>query len=276
MSIEQYAVIGHPIAHSKSPLIHQAFAKQFNKAIRYEAVLSPLDGFAATLHRLQREGYVGVNVTVPFKFEAYGLSQALSERAKAAGAVNTLSFHSAEASCQIQGDNTDGSGLVNDILRHFPTALASKNILLLGAGGAAQGVILPLLAQRPAQLTIANRSLNKAQAMLEKFAPASAIYGVPIAVNAYADCTTAFDVVINATSAGLTDTPLPLSPHLFTQHTLAYDMMYGRETPFMFQARMAGAQVLDGLGMLVEQAAEAFYIWHGVRPDTAAVMQALR
>lgn len=272
MSVEKYAVIGHPIAHSKSPLIHQAFAQQFDKSIVYDKVLAPLDGFLATVQALQQQGYVGANVTVPFKFEAFDLSQTLSERAQAAGAVNTLSFSQA----QIEGDNTDGCGLVNDILKHHQTALAAKKILLLGAGGAAQGVMLPLIAQRPAQVTIANRSLDKAQAMLDKFATAAQQVGVSLAVTSFTDLNEPYDVVINATSAGLSDTPLALSSQLFSAHTLAYDMMYGRETPFMQQARIAGAKVADGLGMLIEQAAEAFFIWHGLRPDTAVVIQAFR
>ncbi|MDT7848472.1 shikimate dehydrogenase [Methylophilus sp. VKM B-3414] len=272
MSVEKYAVIGHPIAHSKSPLIHQAFAQQFGKTIVYEKVLAPLDGFASTVQQLQQQGYVGANVTVPFKFEAYDLSQTLSERAQAAGAVNTLSF----GQTQIQGDNTDGCGLVNDILKHHQTVLAAKKILLLGAGGAAQGVMLPLIAQGPAQLTIANRTQDKAQAMLDKFAGAGGQCGVSLAVTTFAALTETYDVVINATSAGLTETPLQFSSHVFGTHTLAYDMMYGRETPFMQQARTAGAQVADGLGMLIEQAAEAFFIWHGLRPDTAPVIQTFR
>ena len=276
MSVEKYAVIGHPIAHSKSPLIHQAFAQQFGKTIVYDKVLAPLDGFLATVQELQQQGYLGANVTVPFKFEAFDLSQTLSERAQAAGAVNTLSFSQAH----IQGDNTDGCGLVNDILKHHQTALAAKKILLLGAGGAAQGVMLPLIAQGPAQVTVANRSQDKAKAMLDKFATEAQQFEVALAVTSFTDLNaplnTPYDVVINATSAGLTDTPLALSSQLFSAHTLAYDMMYGRETPFMQQARLAGAKVVDGLGMLIEQAAEAFFIWHGLRPDTAPVIQAFR
>lgn len=276
MSVEKYAVIGHPIAHSKSPLIHQAFAQQFGKTIVYDKVLAPLDGFLATVQELQQQGYLGANVTVPFKFEAFDLSQTLSERAQAAGAVNTLSFSQAH----IQGDNTDGCGLVNDILKHHQTTLVAKRILLLGAGGAAQGVMLPLIAQRPAQVTVANRSQDKAKAMLDKFATEAQQFEVSLVVTSFTDLNAPlnepYDVVINATSAGLTDTPLALSSQLFSAHTLAYDMMYGRETPFMQQARLAGAKVADGLGMLIEQAAEAFFIWHGLRPDTAPVIQAFR
>lgn len=276
MSIEKFAVIGHPIEHSKSPVIHQAFASQFGKSIAYEKVLSPLDGFATTVNRLQAEGYRGVNVTVPFKFEAFEASNALSDRAQAAGAVNTLSFHDGK----ISGDNTDGCGLVNDILKHWQASIAGQKILLLGAGGAAQGVMLPLLTQQPALLTVANRSLDKAQAMVSRFAAdqesdkASCV--VALEVKTFDALNDAYDIVINATSAGLQAEALAINPAIFSENTLAYDMMYGRETPFMQQAHVAKASVADGLGMLVEQAAEAFYIWHGLRPDTAAVIRSFR
>lgn len=272
MTVEKYAVIGHPIAHSKSPMIHQAFAQQFGKTILYERVLAPLDGFAATLAQLQTEGYRGANVTVPFKFEAYEACTRLSVRAQAAGAVNTLSFQSQ----QIEGDNTDGCGLVNDILNHHQRVLAGKRILLLGAGGAAQGVMLPLLEQQPAQLMVANRSLDKAQAMAARFVAEAGRVGCALQVQTFAELSQAFDVVINATSAGLSDSVLQIPEAVFTSASLAYDMMYGRETAFMQQARHAGAQVADGLGMLVEQAAAAFYLWHGLRPETASVIQSFR
>lgn len=272
MAVERYAVIGNPIEHSKSPLIHQAFAKQFNKVIGYEKVLAPLDGFDVTLQRLRAEGYLGANVTVPFKFEAFNACQALSARAQAAGAVNTLSFNEQ----YIAGDNTDGCGLVNDILQHQHTLLAGKKVLLLGAGGAAQGVMLPLLQQKPSHLTVANRSVDKAQAMLDKFSSHAVSSETILQVKTFVDLSVAYDIVINATSAGLTDSSLQLPVDIFQANTLAYDMMYGRETPFMQQARAAGAHVADGLGMLVEQAAEAFYLWHGLRPETAPVIQFFR
>lgn len=272
MSIEKFAVIGNPIEHSKSPVIHQAFAKQFGKSIAYEKVLAPVDGFAETIKRLQLEGYLGANVTVPFKFEAFELSSELSERAKAAGAVNTLSFQSEK----IHGDNTDGCGLVNDILKHWQRALAGQRILLLGAGGAAQGVMLPLLEQKPALLTVANRSQEKAQIMAGRFAANAEAGQVTLNVQSFAQLSQPYDVVINATSAGLQLETLPISNTIFTDHALAYDMMYGRETPFMQQARLAKAEVADGLGMLVEQAAEAFYLWHGARPETASVVRSFR
>lgn len=272
MAVEKYAVIGNPIEHSKSPLIHQAFAKQFNKVIAYEKVLAPLDEFNVTLQRLRAEGYLGANVTVPFKFEAFNACQVLSARAQAAGAVNTLSFNERHTA----GDNTDGCGLVNDILQHQHTLLAGKKVLLLGAGGAAQGVMLSLLQQKPSHLTVANRSVDKAQAMVDKFSSHAVSSETILQVKTFVDLSVAYDIVINATSAGLTDSALDLPVDIFQANTLAYDMMYGRETPFMQQARTAGAQVADGLGMLVEQAAEAFFLWHGLRPETASVIQSFR
>jgi shikimate dehydrogenase len=266
---DKYAVIGNPIAHSKSPLIHAAFARQTGQNICYERVLAPLDGFANTVQDLIAQGFKGVNVTVPFKFAAYALCNNLSARAKSAGAVNTLSF----SNDTMSGDNTDGAGLVRDITQNCGTAFANKRVLLLGAGGAAEGVLLPLIHEMPSSIVVANRSVDKAQKMIEK----SAKNGVPLQASTYAQLQNqTFDIIINATSTGLTDTALPLPDSVFGKNCLAYDMMYGRETPFMAQARANGATVADGLGMLVEQAAEAFYIWRGVRPETAPVMQALR
>ncbi len=267
---DRYAVVGNPIAHSKSPQIHQAFAKQTQQDISYEAILAPLDGFAATVHELIAQGYKGVNVTVPFKFEAFALCDNLSERAFAAGAVNTLTF----ADGKINGDNTDGAGLVNDITHNLGKSLQGKSILLLGAGGAAQGVLLPLLAAQPASLTIANRSLEKAHFMLQKIAAQNPVCN--IMVSTYNNLQTEFDLIINATSTGLSDTALPIQDTIFVKNCLAYDMMYGLETPFMRLARINGAQVSDGLGMLVEQAAEAFYLWRGVRPETAPMIKMMR
>lgn len=267
MSVEKYAVIGHPIAHSKSPLIHQAFAQQFGKTIVYEKVLAPLDGFASTVKQLQQQGYLGANVTVPFKFEASKLCDRLSTRVMGMGneAVNTLTFIKAK----IHGDNTDGAGLMQDIEVNLNFSLQNKNILILGAGGAAQGVFLSLMGAK--SITVANRSLDKALKMV------TGIYdSFDASAVEYQDLKKSFDLIVNATSAGLTDTPLPLPDVIFGPQTLAYDMMYGRETPFMAQARANGVQVADGLGMLVEQAAEAFHIWHGMRPDTKPVLTMLR
>jgi shikimate dehydrogenase len=271
--VDKYAVIGNPIAHSKSPLIHQAFAQQTGEAISYEAVLAPLDGFEATVRGLIAQGYRGANVTVPFKFEAFRLGLP-SNRALDAGAVNTLRFLDDE----IRGDNTDGVGLVRDIQQNLGIAIAGKRVLLLGAGGAAEGVLHPLLEATPASLVIANRSLDKAHNMVKKILSVTSEHrAFLLTASAFDDMAHAqFDIVINATSTGLTDTALPIPGSVFAKNCLAYDMMYGRETPFMKQAREAGAQVADGLGMLVEQAAEAFYVWRGVHPDTSPVIAMMR
>lgn len=266
---DKYAVIGNPIGHSKSPVIHQAFAEQTNQDISYEAILAPLDGFEATVQLLIAQGYKGVNVTVPFKFQALNLVYP-SNRALDEVAVNTLSFLGDE----IRGDSTDGTGLIRDIKQNLGITISGKRILLLGAGGAAEGVLHPLLNEAPNSLVIANRTLDKAQSMVKKVLANRAFVVSAIAFDAMADAQ--FDIVINATSTGLTDTALPIPNSVFAKNCLAYDMMYGRETPFMAQARAAGAQVADGLGMLVEQAAEAFYIWRKVRPETQPVIQMVR
>jgi len=214
------------------------------------------------------DGGKGANVTVPFKLDAYDMADELTERAQAAGAVNTLVFDGH----RIKGDNTDGVGLVNDIVKNAGVSLAGKRILLLGAGGAARGVVLPLLHQHPATLVIANRTPEKAQELAQRFG----VHG-PIQASSFEALQEKFDVVINATSASLSADLPPISPALFGTGTLAYDMMYGKDaTVFMRFAQEHGAQVRDGLGMLVEQAAEAFHVWRGVRPDTAPVLHALR
>jgi shikimate dehydrogenase len=261
---DRYCVLGNPIAHSKSPRIHTLFARQTGQDLTYEATLAPLDGFAAAVRDFAAAGGRGANVTVPFKEQAFRLATALTARAEAAGAVNTLSF-SGES---IRGDNTDGAGLVRDIAHNLGFAIAGKRILLAGAGGAARGVILPLLEQMPAGVFVANRTATKAVELAEVFGIEGGGFD--------ALAGRAFDLVINATSAGLADAALPLPVAVFAPGCLAYDMLYGRETPFMAQARAAGATVADGLGMLVEQAAEAFFVWRGVRPDTAPVLAELR
>jgi shikimate dehydrogenase len=262
---DRYAVFGHPIAHSKSPLIHAAFAHQTGQDMTYEAILAPLDGFADSVAQFIAAGGRGANVTVPFKEEAFKLANRLSPRAQRAGAVNTLVFDADG----ILGDNTDGAGLVADLTRNLHCALAGKRILLLGAGGAARGVIEPLLEQQPAALVIANRTASRAQELAE-------LFGRGVTACGFDEANTPFDVVINATAASLAGELPPLSPGIFTTDTLAYDMMYGRDTPFLSFAHTHGAATADGLGMLVEQAAEAFWLWRGVRPDTAPVIASLR
>ena len=265
-----YAVFGNPIAHSKSPAIHAAFATATGQDLIYEARLAPLDDFSGAVAAFVQAGGKGANVTVPFKEEAFRLANRLSERAARAGAVNTLSF----AGGEIVGDNTDGAGLVGDISRNLGVSLAGKRILLLGAGGATRGVIAPLLAEGPACLDIANRTASKAAELVAVFGDLARLHA-----GSFADFAgLSYDVVINATSASLSGASLPLPAGLFAPGSLAYDMMYGKgETPFLRLAREQGAgRCADGLGMLVEQAAEAFLVWRGVRPATEAVLADLR
>jgi shikimate dehydrogenase len=262
---DRYAVFGHPIAHSKSPLIHAAFARQTGQDMSYEAILAPKDGFADSVAAFIAAGGRGANVTVPFKEDAFRLAGRLSPRAQRAGAVNTLVFDADG----ILGDNTDGAGLVADLIRNLHRPVAGKRVLLLGAGGAARGVIEPLLDQQPAAFVIANRTVSRAQEL-------AALFDRDVRACGFDGVDTPFDLVINATAASLAGELPPLSPQLFTPDTLAYDMMYGRDTPFLAFARAHGAATADGLGMLVEQAAEAFHLWRGVRPDTAPVIASLR
>ena len=264
---DKYAVIGNPISHSKSPLIHRMFAEQTGEDISYEAIEAPLDGFAATIERLRSEGYKGCNVTVPFKMEAWQLADQLEPNALNASASNTLVFKEQG----IIGDNTDGNGLVRDIEQNLGVSLQNKNVLLMGAGGAAYGVVLPLL-NAGAHITVANRTADKARQLAATFIDSLKVSGC-----GYDELgAQQFDVIVNATSAGLSDSMIPLPDTIFAPNALAYDMMYGRETPFMAFARAHGARVADGLGMLVEQAAEAFFIWRGLRPDTRPVLEKLR
>lgn len=272
-----YCVFGNPIAHSKSPAIHAAFAHQTGQDLHYEARLAAVGHFSEAVAQLVADGGRGANVTVPFKEDAWRLATRRTPRAEAAGAVNTLVV----AAQEILGDNTDGAGLVRDIVHNQSCPLAGKRVLLLGAGGAARGVILPLLAEQPQSLHIANRSADKAVLLAETFRKlmpttqaATSLGGGSFA--ALAGST--FDVVINATSASLGGESLPLPPGVFAPGALAHDMMYGRdETPFLAQARQAGVERrIDGLGMLVEQAAEAFFLWRQVRPETAPVLAGLR
>jgi shikimate dehydrogenase len=268
----EYVVIGNPIAHSKSPAIHARFATDTAQDMLYAHLLAPLDGFAAAVREFIAQGGRGANVTVPFKLEAYALADRLTTRAKAAGAVNTLKFDDGV----ILGDNTDGIGLVSDIVRNAGFDLAHKKILLLGAGGAARGAVLPLLEERPAQLVIANRTVAKAEELAQQFQQYSEQPGI-LSACSFAQATQGFDLVINATSASLQAELPPLAASVFGPATLAYDMMYGSQpTVFMQFAAAHGARVRDGLGMLVEQAAEAFFVWRGVRPQTDAVFAALR
>lgn len=271
---DRYVVIGNPVEHSKSPRIHTLFATQTAQKLNYDRLLAPIDGFVASVRAFMAAGGRGANITVPFKEEAFRLADQLSARAAAAGAVNTLRF---DSDGSIFGDNTDGAGLVRDITANLCRSLHGKQVLLLGAGGAARGVILPLLLEGPARLYIANRTPEKAAKLVNEFSALPDTPGGVLDGGSFGNLTGQhFDIVINATSAGLSDTALDLPPGIFAENALAYDMVYGRDTPFMLQALAAGAQVADGLGMLVEQAAESFSLWRGVRPATGPVMQALR
>ena len=267
---DRYCVIGNPVAHSRSPAIHARFAAQCHQDLSYEAILVPLDGFAAAVGDFAAAGGKGANVTLPFKEEAFGLCSRRSARAERAGAVNTLAFGRNE----IFGDNTDGAGLVRDIEVNLGFPLAGRRVLLLGAGGAARGVIAPLLERQPAGLSVANRSGDKAETLAGQFSDLATVN----AGNFAKTTGRTFDVVINATSASLSGATLPLPAGIFASGSLAYDMMYGKgETPFLALAREQGAaRLADGLGMLVEQAAEAFLVWRGVRPDSAQVLAELR
>lgn len=266
---DHYAVIGNPIAHSKSPQIHARFAEQTGQQLRYERLLAPVDAFEATMKAFIASGGRGANVTVPFKLEAFRFANELSARARAAGAVNTLHVRDG----QVFGDNTDGVGLVRDIVESAGVQLSGKRLLLLGAGGAARGVILPLLAESPARLLIANRTPERAAELATQFSDQL----VPIGASSFEDLDESFDVVINATSASLSAELPPVPVTIFGSHSFVYDMMYAAQpTPLMQLASRYGAQVRDGLGMLVEQAAEAFFIWRGVRPETASVLAELR
>ena len=274
---DRYAVFGNPVGHSLSPRIHALFAAQTGQDIDYRAILAAREGFAAAVRAFIAAGgdpARGANVTVPFKEDAFRLATRRTARAAAAGAVNTLSFETDA----IIGDNTDGAGLVRDLKNNLDRTPAGRRILLLGAGGAARGVILPLLRENPAELVIANRTEASAFRLALEFGrlPGGAAGVKPVGTGFAGLAGRAFDLVINATSAGLGDAVLPVPTSVFAPRCLAYEMVYGRETPFMTQARATGARVADGLGMLVEQAAEAFFVWRGVRPRTAPVLAALR
>ncbi len=266
---DRYAVVGNPVAHSRSPAIHAMFAEQMGQALSYERLLAPLDAFEATLRDFAVAGAKGCNITVPFKFDAFALATEHTERAARAGAVNTLRFDEGGW----VGDNTDGAGLVNDIQRNARRPLEGLQVLLVGAGGAAAGVLGSLIAARPARITIVNRTLDKAQALVDSHAD----LGVALAAATLADAPPAQDIVVNATSTSLAGATAPVDARVLKPGALALDMMYGPKAQgFLDWAAAHGAEPRDGLGMLVEQAAEAFFFWRGLRPDTAPVLAALR
>ena len=267
---DHYAVMGNPIAHSKSPRIHALFAAQTGQHLEYRAILVEADGFAAAARAFRDAGGKGLNVTVPFKQDAWVFADLLSARAERAGAVNTLVFDATG----VRGDNTDGPGLVRDLTGNHGCPLADKKILLLGAGGAARGVLQPLLAERPAQLVIANRTAAKAVELTLRFSDLGRVSGC-----GFADLAgRRFDLIVNATAAGLHDAVPPLPDGVLATDSWCYDLMYGKEpTAFVRWGWEHGAaHSLDGLGMLVEQAAESFHLWRGVWPETKPVIEALR
>ena len=263
---DRYAVIGNPIGHSKSPLIHSAFALATGQDIEYTAIEGPLDGFRATVEAFIAAGGRGMNVTIPFKLQAFDIATDPMESARLAGAVNALKFEGG----RIHAQNFDGLGLVNDIQRNLGVSLADKRVLICGAGGATRGAILPIAAQKPALIAIANRTAQRAHGLKNDFAAHASLQ-----TGGYDQLAgEAFDVVLNATSTGLSKDALPLPAGVFAPGALAYDLVYGKGlTTFLKQAQAAGVtQLADGVGMLVEQAAEAFEWWRGVRPATKPVI----
>lgn len=267
---DEYAVMGNPVAHSKSPRIHSLFAQQTGEPVHYIAIQVDPGGFEQAVGNFVASGGKGLNITVPFKQEAWQLVDRRSPRAERAGAVNTIKIEPGE----LFGDNTDGIGLVNDLLHNHGLVLKEQRILLLGAGGAARGVLAPLLEQQPTLLVIANRTESRARDLAEEFADLGMVQGCGFEDLAALQ----FDLVINATAASLQNDLPPLPDDILAPGATCYDMMYGaKPTAFMHWAKWQGAaKALDGLGMLVEQAAESFYIWRGVRPETRPVIETLR
>lgn len=264
---DQYAVFGNPLGHTKSPLIHKTFAAQTGQDLNYVAIESPLDGFAADVATFRAKGGKGINITAPFKLEAFALATERRQRAELSGATNAIKFEGD----QIIAENFDGVGLVRDIQHNLLIPLRGLRVLMLGAGGAARGAALPILEAEPAEFTIINRTVPKAHQLRELFAPFGKIIS-----GGYADLGPGiYDVVINATSASLRGELPPISEAVFAQAGLAYELCYAKGlTPFLQLARKAGVDRLkDGVGMLVEQAAEAFAWWRGVRPDTQAMIE---
>jgi shikimate dehydrogenase len=270
--MDRYAVIGHPVAHSKSPMIHQAFARATRQDMSYELLPAPLDGFAATVRRFAAEGGKGLNVTVPFKLEAYAIAAERSTRARQAEACNTLAWRGDHW----YADNTDGVGLMRDLTHNLSESLAGRDVLVLGAGGAARGILGPLLQQSPKRVVVVNRTERRAADLAASYASQGPVEAMP-AVRLSGK---RFHVVINATSIGVNgDVPEGLWPrHPFFAGGLAYDLVYAdAATPFLrWAVRNSAARTADGIGMLIEQAAESFALWRGVRPETKPLFPMLR
>ena len=271
MTMDRYVVAGNPVEHSQSPFIHAEFARQTGQVMEYGRLLWPLDGLEHSVRALADSGAKGCNITVPFKFEAARTATRLSARAALAQAANVLSFD-AEG---WRGDNTDGVGLVHDIEHNAGVALRGQRVLLIGAGGAAAGVLGPVLQARPAEVVVANRTLEKAQTLVDRHRSVAA--ATRLRASTLADCGEGFDVVINATASSLNGSAIPVGDRALRPGALALDMMYGPAAQgFLEWASRLGATGRDGLGMLVEQAGAAFELWRGVRPETQPVLAALR
>jgi len=270
---DRYAVAGHPVEHSRSPFIHARFAELTGEPVEYGRLPCPLDGFAATVRAFAAGGARGCNVTVPFKFEAPALAAGLTPRAALAQAANTLRFDATGW----RADNTDGAGLVRDITVHAGVPIAGAELLLVGAGGAAAGVLGPLLEARPRLLVVANRAVGKAEALVARHAALAARDGVELRARPLDDCGRGYGIVLNATAASLAGAGVPVAGAVLAPRALAPHMMYGPAAAgFLAWAREHGAAGRDGLGMLVEQAAESFLFWRGLRPPTEAVLAELR
>ena len=269
----RYVIAGNPVEHSQSPFIHARFAEQTGEPVTYDRLLCPLDAFGPTLQAFVDSGGAGCNVTVPFKFDAFGLAAHASPRATLAQAANVLRFDAGGWFA----DNTDGIGLVRDIERTAGVPLAGTRVLVIGAGGAAAGALGPLLQAGPAELVVANRTVDKAASLVQRHAAEAARHGTRLVARGLADCGDAFDVVINGSATSLQGAASPVAPSVLRAGTLALDMMYGPPARgFLDWAAAQGATGRDGLGMLVEQAGEAFHVWRGVVPHTAPVLAALR
>ncbi len=266
--MDKYGVVGNPIQHSLSPQIHQAFSKQTQQNLSYEKYLVELSEFEITIKDFQRSNFKGLNITVPFKERAFAICDELSIRAKLAGAVNTILF---EDTGKIYGDNTDGIGLLRDISINHNFSLENKAVLLVGAGGAARGIIKPIIDAKPKILTITNRTYKKAEHLANEFAQ---LLNITIESLPFSDITQCYDCIINATAMGLENAAFPLSGKIISNDCCCYDMVYNKQTSFLKWAKANEASlILDGLGMLVEQAAESFYLWRGVRPNTKDILK---